>query len=168
MSAPADNTVGWFEIGTPDVDAAKAFYGQLFGWSFAPDGAYTHATAPGAAGPSGGIFNTGGNLAPYAVFVVQVADVAATASRDRGPGRQGRRRARRPAGRHGRGLPHRPGWQHVRPVQPQAAKLNPSPLSRYRRLLPGRGTSLARRGPNPTVASCCTSARPVQGPTRRS
>ena len=81
MSAPADNTVGWFEIGTPDVDAAKAFYGQLFGWSFAPDGAYTLVTAPGAAAPSGGIFNTGGNLPPYAVFVVQVADVAAAASR---------------------------------------------------------------------------------------
>ena len=81
MSAPANNTVAWFEIGTPGVDAAKAFYGQLFGWSFAPDGAYTLVTAPGAAGPSGGIFNTGGNLPPYAVFVVQVADVAATASR---------------------------------------------------------------------------------------
>ena len=81
MSAPADNTVGWFEIGTPDVDAAKAFYGQLFGWSYAPDGAYTLITAPGATGPSGGIFRTGGNLPPYAVFVVQVADVAATAAR---------------------------------------------------------------------------------------
>jgi predicted enzyme related to lactoylglutathione lyase len=81
MSAPADNTVAWFEIGTPDVDAAKAFYGRLFGWSFAADGTYTLVTAPGAAAPSGGIFNTGGNLPPYAVFVVQVADVAATASR---------------------------------------------------------------------------------------
>ena len=80
MSAPANNTVAWFEIGAPDVDAAKAFYGPLFGWSFAPDGAYTLITAPGAAGPSGGIFNTGGNIPPYAVFVVQVADVAATAT----------------------------------------------------------------------------------------
>jgi predicted enzyme related to lactoylglutathione lyase len=42
MSAPASNTVAWFEIGAPDVDAAKAFYGQLFSWSFAPDGAYAH------------------------------------------------------------------------------------------------------------------------------
>jgi predicted enzyme related to lactoylglutathione lyase len=75
------NTVSWFEIGAPDVDATKAFYGQLFGWSFAPDGAYTLITAAGAEGPSGGIFNTGGNIPPYAVFVVQVADVAATASR---------------------------------------------------------------------------------------
>jgi len=80
MPAPANNTVAWFEIGAPDVGAAKAFYGQLFGWSFAPDGAYTLITAPGAAGPSGGIFNTGGNVPPYAVFVVQVADVAATAA----------------------------------------------------------------------------------------
>jgi predicted enzyme related to lactoylglutathione lyase len=77
----ASNTVSWFEIGAPDVDAAKAFYGPLFGWSFAPDGPYTLITAPDAAGPSGGIFNTGGNIPPYAVFVVQVADVAATAAR---------------------------------------------------------------------------------------
>jgi uncharacterized protein len=44
MSVPASNTVAWFEIGAPDVDAAKAFYGQLFSWSFAPDGAYTLIT----------------------------------------------------------------------------------------------------------------------------
>ena len=37
-------------------------------------------TAPGADGPSGGIFNTGGNIPPYAVFVVKVADVATTAA----------------------------------------------------------------------------------------
>ena len=86
MSAPAANTVAWFEIGTPDVDAAKAFYGPLFDWSFAPDSTYTLITAPGADGPSGGIFNTGGNIPPYAVFVVQVADVAATAARAEGLG----------------------------------------------------------------------------------
>ena len=34
----AANTVSWFEIGAPDVEAAKAFYGPLFGWSFAADG----------------------------------------------------------------------------------------------------------------------------------
>jgi uncharacterized protein len=81
MSAPANNTVSWFEIGAPDVDAAQAFYGPLFGWSFAADGPYTLITAAGADGPSGGIFNTGGNIPPYAVFVVRVADVAATAAR---------------------------------------------------------------------------------------
>ena len=82
MTTPAtSNNVAWFEIGTPDVEAAKAFYGPLLGWSFAPDGPYTLITAPGAADPSGGIFGTGGNIPPYAVFVVKVADVAATASR---------------------------------------------------------------------------------------
>ena len=78
MSAPSTNTVAWFEIGAPDVEAAKAFYGPLFDWSFAPDGPYTLITAPGAAGPSGGVFGTGGTIAPYAVFVVQVADVSVT------------------------------------------------------------------------------------------
>ena len=81
MSAPGANSVSWFEIGAPDVDAAKAFYGPLFGWSFAPDGSYTVITAPGAERPSGGIFATGGNTPPYAVFVVQVDDVAVTAAR---------------------------------------------------------------------------------------
>ena len=33
------------------------------------------------AATSAGIFNTGGNIPPYAVFVVKVADVAATAAR---------------------------------------------------------------------------------------
>ena len=77
----AVNTVSWFEIGAPDVEAAKAFYGPLFGWSFAADGTYTMITAPGADRPSGGIFSTGWNIPPYAVFVVQVEDVAATAAR---------------------------------------------------------------------------------------
>lgn len=81
MSAPAANTVAWFEIGAPDVQAAKDFYGPLFGWTFAPDGDYTLITAAGADGPSGGIFNTGGNIPPYAVFVVRVTNVAATAAR---------------------------------------------------------------------------------------
>jgi predicted enzyme related to lactoylglutathione lyase len=80
MPTPTDvNTVSWFEIGTPDVDASKAFYGPLFGWSFAPDGPYTLISTAGADRPSGGIFGTGGNIPPYAVFVVKVADVAATA-----------------------------------------------------------------------------------------
>ena len=77
----ATSTVSWFEIGTPDVEAAKAFYGPLFGWSFAPDGDYTLISAQGAAGPSGGIFATSGGIPPYAVFVVRVADVAAAAAR---------------------------------------------------------------------------------------
>ncbi|HWC81869.1 MAG TPA: VOC family protein [Pseudonocardiaceae bacterium] len=79
MSDYPVNTVTWFEIGAPDLAAAKAFYGGLFDWNFAPDGHYTLVTAPGADRPHGGIFPTGDNIPPYAVFVVRVADVAATA-----------------------------------------------------------------------------------------
>ena len=79
MPAPADNTVAWFEIGAPDVDAARAFYGPPFGWSCPRRGLHAHHH-PGRSRPVGGIFNTGGNIPPYAVFVVQVADVAAAAA----------------------------------------------------------------------------------------
>ena len=79
MSYPV-NTVSWFEIGSPDVAASKEFYGSLFGWTYAPDGPYTLISAPDAERPSGGIFDTGGNIPPYAVFVVRVADVTAGAA----------------------------------------------------------------------------------------
>lgn len=74
--------VTWFEIGTPDADAARAFYGQVFGWSFETDRDYILVTA-GGAGPSGGIQDTslpGPNGRPdsYAIFCVQVPDVAAS------------------------------------------------------------------------------------------
>src|ERR1700733_13505962 len=81
MRAPAANSVYWFEIGAPAADATQAFSGPLFVGSFAPDGGYSLITAPGAERPSGGIFSTGGNIPPYAVFVVRVDDVAATAAR---------------------------------------------------------------------------------------
>lgn len=77
-----DNTVAWFEIGTPDVDGAKAFYGGLFDWSFTAEGDYTMITAPGAEGPSGGIMNTSGvGSPPYTIFCVQVPDVAAVVAK---------------------------------------------------------------------------------------
>src|SRR5258707_816840 len=75
------STVSWFESGAPDAGGAKALSGPLFGWSFAAGGTYTMIAAPGGDPPSGGIFNPGGNIPPYAVFVVQVEDVAATAAR---------------------------------------------------------------------------------------
>lgn len=74
------NTVAWFEIGTADVAATKSFYGPLFGWSFKPEGDYTLITSAEAQAPTGGIFNTGGNIPPYAVFVVRVADVETAAN----------------------------------------------------------------------------------------
>ena len=76
--------VTWFEIGTDEPAAARAFYGELFGWSFAEDGPYTMITTTSdAPGPTGGIQNTAravpdGTPRTYAVPYVQVADVAAT------------------------------------------------------------------------------------------
>lgn len=77
-----DNTVTWFEIGTPDVEGARKFFGGLFDWSFAPDGDYTLISAPGAAAPSGGIMNTAPvGAPPYAIICVKVPDVAAAVAK---------------------------------------------------------------------------------------
>jgi len=85
MSTPAINTVAWFEVATDDPDGAQRFYGELFGWTFAPD--------PGSAKlgmdyrlirygddvpPRGGVFGTGGDRPNHAIFVVYVSDVTAT------------------------------------------------------------------------------------------
>lgn len=37
-STPAVNTVTWWEIPVSDIEAAKAFYGNVFGWTFASFG----------------------------------------------------------------------------------------------------------------------------------
>ncbi|SDL28132.1 VOC family protein [Microbacterium azadirachtae] len=75
MDAP-ENTVNYFEIGTPDPETAKAFYGGLFGWRF------------GAAGPSGygmvnetdgGLWDTSGiGSGTWAIFYVEVSDIRAS------------------------------------------------------------------------------------------
>jgi predicted enzyme related to lactoylglutathione lyase len=79
------NTLGWFEVATDDVDTATAFYGGLFGWTFAPFGDpqatgtdYRVASPPGSDVPIGGVTATGGQMPPHAVFYILVADVAAT------------------------------------------------------------------------------------------
>ncbi|MQY08258.1 VOC family protein [Actinomadura macrotermitis] len=85
MSAPAYNSVAWFEIGTDRPEDVKRFYGELFDWTFtAPPGdapAYEEITAPGAEQPSGGVFPSGGAFPDYAIFYVVVQDVAATVAR---------------------------------------------------------------------------------------
>lgn len=76
------NTITWFQIGTTDTDAAQKFYGDLFGWTFIADpnggGRYHLITYPGADAPSGGLADTGGERPNHAIFMVQVAAVAAT------------------------------------------------------------------------------------------
>jgi predicted enzyme related to lactoylglutathione lyase len=82
MTAPAYNSVAWFQVGTDDPETARRFYGDLFGWTFAKDpdfdGDYDLVTAPGADQPSGGIFATGGKVPNHATFYVVVGDVKAT------------------------------------------------------------------------------------------
>lgn len=82
---PAPGTVPWFEVATDDLGAAERFYGGLFAWTFAVDGAsqaggldYRLVSAPGGGAPIGGLFGTGGALPGHAVFCVTVADVEAT------------------------------------------------------------------------------------------
>ena len=85
---PAINGIGWFEIATDQPAVAERFYGDVFGWTFGNDeggatgadgSTYRMITTPGADGPSGGLFPTGGKTPNYAVFYVLVADVAESA-----------------------------------------------------------------------------------------
>lgn len=85
MSDPSINTVAWFEVATDDPDGAQRFYGELFGWRFSPDAQvattgtdYRLIRYGDEAEPRGGVFGTRGEQPGHAVFVVQVADVAAT------------------------------------------------------------------------------------------
>lgn len=67
------NTVNYFEIGTPDPEAARAFYGEVFGWSFGPAGpaGYSMVNDTG-----GGLWHTSGiGSGTWAVFYVEVADI---------------------------------------------------------------------------------------------
>ena len=74
--------VTWFEVGTPDPEGARRFYGDLFGWTFELQGPYSVATTGEGHSLQGGINDTRagdpGVPATYAVPFVQVDDVAAT------------------------------------------------------------------------------------------
>jgi uncharacterized protein len=83
-TAPAPNTVTWFQIGTDDPAAAHEFYGGLFGWSFAAEPSlpgYDMISYAGAEHPSGGVMHTAGGAENHATFLVLVEDVAAVCAR---------------------------------------------------------------------------------------
>jgi hypothetical protein len=68
-----------FEIRAKDPDASRAFYGELFGWSF-PDGGmpgYTYVETGVEGAVPGGISPLQDGQ-PLVTFFVGVADVAAT------------------------------------------------------------------------------------------
>jgi predicted enzyme related to lactoylglutathione lyase len=71
--------VNYFEVGSPDSEQAKAFYGALFDWSFGELSPVGYRTVNG---DQGGLWDTssmGG--ASWAIFYVQVDDVQASVDR---------------------------------------------------------------------------------------
>jgi predicted enzyme related to lactoylglutathione lyase len=72
--------VTWFEIGSADTAATQAFYGRLFGWTFAgdDDSGMDYTMISAGDGIKGGIFGTHGEIPSYAIFYVEVPDVATT------------------------------------------------------------------------------------------
>ncbi|MEU5155677.1 VOC family protein [Glycomyces sp. NPDC021274] len=86
MSGPAMGSIGWFEFGTDQPDTIKEFYGALFDWEFKLNtnlpGVNYHEITTGPGQPSsGGIFESGGRFADYAVFYILVPDVADTVAK---------------------------------------------------------------------------------------
>ncbi|WP_034516191.1 VOC family protein [Actinomadura rifamycini] len=89
MAIPAFNTVAWFQIGTDAPDAARRFYGDMFGWRFDADPGsafpgsegYDLVRYAGADAPSGGLSHEPGAGGAHALFVVMVEDVDAACAR---------------------------------------------------------------------------------------
>jgi len=78
-----------FEIRSPDPDATRKFFGQLFGWTF-PDGGipgYSYVDTGVEGAVPGGISPLQGG-APLVTFFVGVQDVAATLEAAVGQGGQ--------------------------------------------------------------------------------
>lgn len=74
--------MNYFEIGTPDPEAAKTFYGSLFDWKFGEPSMPARYCA--IDGNRGGLWDTSQMGAQrWAVFYVQVDDVHAAVDRAR-------------------------------------------------------------------------------------
>lgn len=80
--APGPGSVGWFEVLTGDLERAKAFYGQAFGWSFSdPTGVGTYWCAHADGEPFGGITGLRAGPDPQAVINVLTDDTDRTCAR---------------------------------------------------------------------------------------
>ena len=79
---PAHGDLCWYELSTTDAEAAKKFYGELFGWEYKGgdvEGApYNEIFANGK--PVGGIHQMGGGPPQWTAYVA-VSDVDASAKR---------------------------------------------------------------------------------------
>ena len=78
-------TIGWFDLMTTDVDAAYAFYGRLFTWSYevGADSTNGYAIAMSAGRPAAGIgpMPPGAAYPPAWTVYFMTTDIAATAAR---------------------------------------------------------------------------------------
>jgi predicted enzyme related to lactoylglutathione lyase len=67
-------SMNYFEIGSPDPEGVKAFYGSLFGWAVGEPSPAAYSMVDGGAG---GLWDTSGiGGGSWAIFYVQVDDVA--------------------------------------------------------------------------------------------
>ena len=76
------NVVNYFEIGSPDPESARRFYGGLFDWTIAEPSAAAYSTVEDGEGGQGGLWDStelGG--VSWAIFYVQVDDVKAAMTR---------------------------------------------------------------------------------------
>lgn len=70
------NRIDYFEIGTPTPEAAREFYGGLFGWEIGPPSAPANYAMVDEG--NGGLWDTSAiGAESWAVFYVHVPDVAA-------------------------------------------------------------------------------------------
>ena len=88
--------VGYFTMGTPDEDRARAFYGAVLGWEFVP-GYVEHGYQITNVTPMGGLW--GGADRPGVTLLFHVDDVDAAVARVRELGGQAEEPQDRPYGR---------------------------------------------------------------------
>jgi predicted enzyme related to lactoylglutathione lyase len=79
------NTVNYFEIGSPDPQASRAFYGGLFDWDIGEPSMPSGYSS--VEGPAGGLWDsTAVGGANWAIFYVQVDDIRGAIERATGLG----------------------------------------------------------------------------------
>ena len=73
-----DRTINYVEITVPDVAAAKAFYGEAFGWNFADYGPDYASFSAEEAGVDGGLSNGEATGGGPVLLVLYSSDLDAT------------------------------------------------------------------------------------------
>jgi predicted enzyme related to lactoylglutathione lyase len=70
--------IDYFEVGSPDPDASRRFYGGLFGWRIGEPGPAAYSMIEGDQGDQGGLWDSRGlGGGRWAIFYVHVDDVRA-------------------------------------------------------------------------------------------